>query len=571
MGRLRSKSGCLTCRGRRVKCDEVRPMCGQCSTKSRFCQWEPTHTIFRGYRPRGGSSSAAPEERDGDVDGVGEEERDDEEDEERTRGGSSSFNFPTGNRNAGTGIAEFPEGASSTATGSHATSQTHSPFFASPPSTKASADSSSASGASHPFHLLGQLQRHSESYSSDASTSISPAASGSRIIPLPTVDPITLTRTEGTLVHHYVEYLGRWLDCTDASRQFTLRIPTLVKHCPILLGAVIAFAARHSQDTLFADMAYQRCINLLIQRLNLNSAMHDESLLCAIVILRFYEQLNGKSPLHILFTGSDPEQHLNGTSAILRASQGHTVDLSAPTLRDAAFWVYVRQCLYTATVNQQPPNIDFNLRLHPIPPPQDASNPYSEVRRETAWANNMTWLCASVIHFCFDGIEVDPSERLRQSSVLWDSVKSWRANRPSTFDPIWEHPFGEESVFPETLFTADWHVLAHVLYHFSCLLLIIYQPGPKFAMRPGNVNSKNTATDALLDHARVICGSCKGSPATVPRTTLCHTIFIWGPLMTDPDEQKEVIGILAYLETTDAWPTTWIINALKSEWGMMED
>jgi hypothetical protein len=105
--------------------------------------------------------------------------------------------------------------------------------------------------------------------------------------------PVPLTHEEALLVHHYTEHLGRWLDCTDATRQFTLGVPEKVKQCPVLCHAVISFAARHSKKDATAEAAYQRCIALLIERLNEQAASHDETLLCAIVILRFYEQLNG--------------------------------------------------------------------------------------------------------------------------------------------------------------------------------------------------------------------------------------------------------------------------------------
>jgi hypothetical protein len=105
--------------------------------------------------------------------------------------------------------------------------------------------------------------------------------------------PIPLTHEEALLVHHYTEHLGRWLDCTDATRQFTLGVPEKVKQCPVLCHAVMSFAARHCRDDATAEAAYQRCIALLIERLNEQAASHDETLLCAIVILRFYEQLNG--------------------------------------------------------------------------------------------------------------------------------------------------------------------------------------------------------------------------------------------------------------------------------------
>jgi hypothetical protein len=115
-------------------------------------------------------------------------------------------------------------------------------------------------------------------------------------------EDILLTQREARLVHYYSEHLGRWLDCTDATRQFTLKVPEKVKRCPVLCHAVLSFAARHRREDDIADAAYQRCIALLVDRLNEPHASHDETLLCAIVILRFYEQLNGR--FCILFTGA---------------------------------------------------------------------------------------------------------------------------------------------------------------------------------------------------------------------------------------------------------------------------
>jgi hypothetical protein len=115
-------------------------------------------------------------------------------------------------------------------------------------------------------------------------------------------EDILLTQREARLVHYYSEHLGCWLDCTDATRQFTLRVPEKVKRCPVLCHAVLSFAARHRREDDIADAAYQRCIALLVDRLNEPHACHDETLLCAIVILQFYEQLNGR--FCILFTGT---------------------------------------------------------------------------------------------------------------------------------------------------------------------------------------------------------------------------------------------------------------------------
>jgi hypothetical protein len=287
-----------------------------------------------------------------------------------------------------------------------------------------------------------------------------------------------LTHREAYLVHHFATHLGYWLDCTDASRQFTRKIPILVKQSPILLHAVLSYAARHVGDAEMAEQAHEHSVELLIPSLSSENVADDDILLCAIVILRVFEQLN------VMVTGSDQERHLAGCSALLRASQGREVDPSTPGLRQAAFWVYMRQCLYNACVHQQAPNVDL-LNLVLIPPPKGGGDPLSDLRSETAWANTMTWICATVVHFCFGSSYPEPSTRIRRWQQLSEAVENWLSTRPDTFNPIWysEAVPGSGNPFPEIWFTADWHIMAFGFYHLACMLLAIYKPSPRFAVR----------------------------------------------------------------------------------------
>lgn len=161
-----------------------------------------------------------------------------------------------------------------------------------------SAPVSPAAGSDGRFSFQRPSRQSSSSSHSVALKSRPPMPQGTRPY---SQTPIPLTHDEAVLVHHYTEYLGRWLDCTDATRQFTLGVPRKVKLCPVLCHAVLSFAARHRKEEAAAEAAYQRCIALLIDRLNEDAASHDETLLCAIVILRFYEQLSGKL-VHALFS-----------------------------------------------------------------------------------------------------------------------------------------------------------------------------------------------------------------------------------------------------------------------------
>ncbi|KAH6637472.1 hypothetical protein C7974DRAFT_141897 [Boeremia exigua] len=529
MGKYRSRSGCLTCRARRVKCDETRPVCNACSKKNRPCQWETLHTKFKDYQPseRASSKSTTGEgdSENMDIDGA---------DDEESLGSRHSPPRTNEARGIGRAIA-----ASASTSRSMSDPSPDDSIAINTPGSRSQSGISVASLLRHP--VLEGTRPYSE-------------------------EAVPLTQSEAQLVHHYSEYLGRWLDCTDATRQFTLGVPEKVKSCPVLCHAVLSFAARHQRKDNVADAAYQRCIALLINRLDEASASHDEMLLCAIVILRFYEQLNVPST-----TGSDAARHLAGSSAILRASQGnHYVDPSAPTLREASFWVYVRQCLYTATTNQQPLDVDFSLQLHPTPGSMQDSHPLARLRLETAWANQMTWNTALIVNFCFEtNPSRDRNSRLARWRELWDLVQSWGRDRPEGFSPIWQGP-AEDSCFSHIWFTADWHAVAFGLYHFACLMLHSFKPGPRFAIR--SVGSLSNTDHQILEHARAICGACKSTPETVQLSiTLCHTIFVWGPLVTDPKERDEVLQLLLDFERSHVWPTAWISNALKEEWGLDQD
>nr|KAK5444809.1 hypothetical protein LTR18_004514 [Exophiala xenobiotica] len=226
----------------------------------------------------------------------------------------------------------------------------------------------------------------------------------------------------------------------------------MVKTSPTLLHAVMSVAARHMGNTEAAEEAHQACVKLLVEQLTSGTVADDDALLCAIVILRVFEQLN------VMVTGSDQEQHLTGCSALIRASQPSSIDPSSPTLRQAAFWVYVKQCLYNACVNQQPPNVDRSLTLLP-PPVIVESDTLSQLRAETAWANTMVWMCSTVLHFCFGTGTTDPIARLGEWKKLTEALENWKTNRSATFDPVWhgEADKGSSNPFPQYFFTADWH------------------------------------------------------------------------------------------------------------------
>ncbi|KAL7627543.1 hypothetical protein AAE478_001736 [Parahypoxylon ruwenzoriense] len=52
----RSKNGCMTCRRRKVRCNEIRPICGHCSRLNLECRWRPSNSALSAN----GTANATP-------------------------------------------------------------------------------------------------------------------------------------------------------------------------------------------------------------------------------------------------------------------------------------------------------------------------------------------------------------------------------------------------------------------------------------------------------------------------------------------------------------------------------
>lgn len=112
-----------------------------------------------------------------------------------------------------------------------------------------------------------------------------------------------------------------------------------------------------------------------------------------------------------------------------------------------------------ATINQQTPNIDFSLQLHPTPASMHDAHPLARLRLETAWSNQMTWNLAHVVNYCFDNSDAQSelSVRTQRWQALSDQVQQWANERPEAFDPIFQGTPEEGRPFADIWFTSDWH------------------------------------------------------------------------------------------------------------------
>ena len=329
------------------------------------------------------------------------------------------------------------------------------------------------------------------SYSHDHQTGFSTVSETLSRIYLDTpVWPLS-DREEARLLRYYVENVARNFDLSDPYRHFCTVVPQRAATCPTLLNAIFALSARHlsrigEYDPLISNKYHQECLKHLIPMLDDSAAILDENLLASTIILRHLEEievpLSGQSP-------SDQQSHLLGAHALITAQERATV---AGGLRQAAFWVGLRQEIYVAFVNQRS-----------IMPALEHCNfdRSFEAAADHVWACRMVVLCADAIRYCFgDG---DPSNTTY--NWLAESVAQWNSCKPASFTPIFYKEPDDDNIFPDIWFLSDEIIMGWQYYHIAQILLAAHNPKlPRLG--PSNAAALRAMDEEIKEHVRILCG-----------------------------------------------------------------
>ena len=260
------------------------------------------------------------------------------------------------------------------------------------------------------------------------------------------------------LMRHYVDNLSGWVSCifvprvvfwtlteahlqlglNDPCHHFAIAVPHLAMTCPMLLDAIFAFSARDLSLRLgglySADMAdeyHDSCVHRLIPALEDLSMATESALPVSTVILRMHEMLSNEI---------DFQRHLRGCISLFRYNRNK---FRPGSLQHTAFWTYVRQEILTALANSSATNVDTSDCTYKV---------VFSGETDDDWTNNITWLTAQVINYCFDPQVLSSAERWEQLHL---AVESWRERLPDTFRPL--SVVADDESFPIITHLCTWH------------------------------------------------------------------------------------------------------------------
>lgn len=310
----------------------------------------------------------------------------------------------------------------------------------------------------------------------------------------------------------------------DHECHFGVHVVQRAKKNSTLMNAILALSARQLSrttdfDPYIADAYYQRCFDTLIPALNDNVAIKEESLLAATIILRLLEEMN------ISVIGSDPQGHLFGTQAIIRAAEQSYAATSGPSFRQAIYWAAFRQELWISLMTQRA----FQLHIFPADRSLEAAS-------DSIWATRTIAHLGDVSNFVFG----EGRHSISRYSQLMDENRSWKTRRPDSFDPFfYRHDRdGSGRMFPDIRFHEKSHVMGMQYNTLAHMLLVVHDPTiPQLG--PAHKQSRAFVDKIVQDDVRALSGVALSNPKVFPcKFVACFAIALVGDRFTAREDQE---------------------------------
>lgn len=308
------------------------------------------------------------------------------------------------------------------------------------------------------------------------------------------------------------------------------------------MNAILALSARQlsrtsSFDPYIADAYYQRCFDTLIPELNDNITIKEESLLAATIILRLLEEMN------ISVTGTDPQGHLFGTQAIIRAAEQSYAVTTGPDFRQAIYWAAFRQELWISLMTQRA----FQVHIFPTDRHLEAAN-------DSIWATRTIAQLGDVCSFAFG----EGRHSVQRYGQLFDENKSWKTRRPDSFDPFFyrQDRDGSGRDFPDIRFHDKTHVMGMQYNTLGHLMLIVHDPTiPQLG--PAHKQSRAIVDKIVQEDVRTLCGVALSNPKVFPcKFVACFAIALVGDRFAVRADQERLRELWFDCERAHGFPPT---------------
>ncbi|CAO2647536.1 Nn.00g084580.m01.CDS01 [Neocucurbitaria sp. VM-36] len=567
---LRTTTGCLTCRKRRVKCDELRPRCATCSKSDRECLYAPaTDSPANPKTSQAGSvrTSTPPPQVDA----------------------SATSSSPT-----------VPKKSVTVDIDSHLLTNSPELLFDSPQTNVASVPSPNSAPLEW-YDLLAEdainnIHKYNLNLDIDRtclSRRQSPAPEAEAIDPLlqsprqeqeaapppqeqwNCPENIHLTDDELVLFHHYVNVIGPILDLYDSSRQLTTILPKLAVRNVGVLKSLLAVAARHmalvgephlhqlhlSERRLGSNVSdtnkfpnsllqvatqyYYETLHYLSQNLLYPSYSKSREIIATALLISTYEMFDASGQ----YSNGAWERHLRGIFWIQR-SQNNNGECNDP-LRRAAWWCWIRQDTWVA--------FREGRRVLTIWRPTKRLMDLSA----DELCLRILYICGRCVDFAANEKKYDIIARIDQGGKLLQALEDWHHALPPSFQPIYKVQLPE----PGNLFAPIWihppsYAAAVQTFHFARIVVLINQPSM------GGMDDFRIRQRFLDESVEAICGIAMMHLGKELSSSFAdfQALYAAGLCVQNPIKQTAILHLLEKTLDITKFPPKVLLSDLSNYW-----
>ncbi|RBQ79567.1 hypothetical protein FVER14953_11968 [Fusarium verticillioides] len=562
-----------TCRSRKLKCDEAKPVCGACSKSSRECSYSK-RSVFRPFKSYARKRSRSEVVEDFDAIDTS----------DAYEAGHVWVNVPDEHpyEEQDSIRIEYPDETRETSHTAEAEQVSESP------------------GPQWDLWADDSLVIEGEAYA----PVVEPET------PAPGEQPDRSRLATLHLLKHYKEGPGK--------------VPVKAATSPLLRSSMCAIAAKHlyrvnkSRLDSMTDSRWQgydwryesakhydEAIHHLKNAVDLctyeNNLSDKEDMLAAVAILCIYELMDAPGTAwraHLsalpLFSPAEDASHPASPVVIPRTA------IQGPIL-----WSLARQDLLCAFISETQTRLDLkDVRLWqnaglattedgtlmPFSPPCSAEiRTVADIEEDTK-SNELTWLIGKLSNHLTSGDAINPSdyalplgqrptigvtqERLLERwKMLLKEFKKWHDSLPPTFKPYARTPYpSSDSCFSS--FTQIWYELPICAatmqnYHMAMILLLVNQPQESTFIRStvsARLKSYRQIQQEVHHYAREICGVSLAEPSDPVRANSVQALFVAGQVFYEKGEQEAVLKLLDDIERDLGWTTRFHRAKLVDEW-----
>ncbi|KAH7408535.1 fungal-specific transcription factor domain-containing protein [Phaeosphaeria sp. MPI-PUGE-AT-0046c] len=609
---LRTSTGCLTCRKRRVKCDEDQPRCKNCERVGRDCLYPEKSSASQRPRPlnaRRAGDTPSKQEAAGSSASVTDD---------------GILELSTASSHAIGPVAELGGSGNGLAPGQSCETTSQSwmsfpteqqggpiraipdvPFLLDDDLFNFGDDLTLNLGPVEWFDLLAedainnmQDQPQGTRWNFDINSlsrrqsprpSLEPGIGGIALDnattepttihqPWNTETAIGLSQDELIYFEHFINTVAPILDLFDSGKHFARVVPHLALYNVGLLKSVLAVGACHmasmqhqSSSTedqtpvitpasisnapitanTIAEQYYFETLQYLSQNLLHEAYKTSHEILTTGTMICIYEMFGTV----VTSDHSNWDRHLRGAFWIQK-TMGVSGE-SSDGLSRAIWWAWLRQDVWAAFRTGRP-----TLTIH------QPKTPISELSPDEL-ATRIIYITAKCVQFAATPKEGDIAAYIEAGENLSRMLDLWKSSLPQSFQPIQivashepQYPGTEGPDIPPIWIHPPAHAAAIQMYHFARIIMILNQPST------GGLNMYQTRFKLLRESTVVACGiAIARQSQNLPSAFVSFQAVYAAALCAETqDRQREVLTIFDNILALSQFPSRSILNDLLGVW-----